>query len=72
MTQTTGRASANSGAEIYLASFLFVVESDAARDIIFSDPYMTKHSKVTLTLLLKANRTVETFTIMRNENGLEK
>ena len=28
------------------SSFLFIVEDDAARDLIFSDPYITKHSKV--------------------------
>ena len=28
------------------SSFLFIVKDDAARDLIFSDPYITKHSKV--------------------------
>ena len=28
------------------SSFLFIVEDDAARDLIFSDPYINKHSKV--------------------------
>ena len=28
------------------SSFLFIVEDDAARDLIFSDPYISKHSKV--------------------------
>ena len=28
------------------SSFLFIVKDDTARDLIFSDPYITKHSKV--------------------------
>ena len=28
------------------SSFLFIVKDNAARDLIFSDPYITKHSKV--------------------------
>ena len=28
------------------SSFLFIVKDDAARDLIFSDPYINKHSKV--------------------------
>ena len=29
-----------------IISFLFIVEDDLARDLIFGDPYITKHSKV--------------------------
>ena len=31
---------------LLIISFLFIVEDDLARDLIFGDPYITKHSKV--------------------------
>ena len=37
--------------KLTICSFLFIVEDDVARDLIFSDPYIIKHSKVAVLCL---------------------